>query len=217
MTRIKEFNSAAMGQFIENRSSNAPVSETGRTTSEQIFALRDCGSHYALMTGQGMNKDERPLGCHLCLGSEGRGSKQRASEYACIADRKIKQVFPEGRIIIEARLLPNHSGGFDFTIEWVDKEGKARTIDVEVDGEQHFRKAMHGTSVEAQRELDEDKDKLALRQGRRLLRLHYRDKRRWQGKLKYAKTLAERNKRYHWVLYSESYNRNDRMWKTEKK
>lgn len=217
VNKKKAFNSVAIEQFVENRTSNAPLEETGRATNDRILALRDCGNHYALLTGQGMNKDERPLGCHICKGSIGRGSKQQASSHVEAANATIKRVFPKAKIITEARVLAKFNGGLDFTIEWVDTKGKARVIDVEVDGESHFQKSIHGSHPELQGLIDKEKDDLVLRHGRRMLRLHFNDKSRWVDNLLFAKKQAEENERQIWILYSLSYGRKKDRYRKIKK
>lgn len=217
VNKKQSFNSPVKKQFVENRSTNAPVEETGRATSELVLGLRECGNHYALMTGQGWNKDDHHVGCHLCDGCTGRGTKQRASQHAVTANTKIKRVFPEARVITEARVLRHFPAGMDFTIEWADQRGKARVIDVEVDGEQHFRKPIHGTQPGHQQRKDKDKDEFALSHGRRVLRLHYNDKPRWQENLEYAKKQAEKNNSQAWVLFSLSYGRKKGRYRKIKK
>ena len=89
----------------------------------------------------------------------------------------------------------------DFTVEFEDGRGRTQTLDVEVDGEQHFVGNYHGTGAEEQRAVDREKDELVMAQGRRLLRLHFKDKRRWAANFQWAKL----NMNTPFVAYSLSY------------
>lgn len=205
----KKHNRSAFKHVREVKGENKQLEDIGRTSNQRLIAVRTCGKHYSLVTAQGFNKDELPHGCHVCPNHLGRGATQPASDHVQTAVRIISELFPGAKIIFEARVIKGFNGGVDITIEFKDSRGETKEIDVEVDGEQHFKKQHHKTTAEEQREVDERKDTLALQQGRCLVRLHYNDRSRWGDTLKMARKLAKFNKRQNWILYSLSYRKNN--------
>jgi hypothetical protein len=201
----KKHNRSAFKQVREVKGEKKQLKHIGRTSKQRLLAVRTCGKHYSLVTAQGFNKDELPHGCHVCPNHLGRGATQPASDHVHTAVRISSELFPGARIIFEARVIKGFNGGVDITIEYKDSRGETKEIDIEVDGEQHFKKQYHKTSAQEQREIDERKDTMALEQGRRLVRLHYNDRNRWGDTLKMGRKLAESNRNQNWILYSLSY------------
>lgn len=172
--------------------------------------MRTCGRHYALLTVQGSNKDERPLGCHLCEAGESRQAKRAASQYELQADVVIRELFPcEAKVITEARVLKGFNGGMDFSILY-EGGGCQRTIDIEVDGEHHFKGNIHQESSARQRQVDDQKDGMALNANRHLLRLHYEDIGYWDREITRARKVVEEDQHRSNVFYSKSYGRKNK-------
>lgn len=172
--------------------------------------MRTCGLHYALLTVQGSNKDERPLGCHICKPGESRQAKRAASQYELQADVTIRKLFPSpARVITEGRVLKGFNGGMDFSILF-EGGGCQRTIDIEVDGEHHFKGKIHQESSAKQRQVDAQKDAMALNANRHLLRLHYEDRAYWEREIKRAKRVVEEDQHRSNVFYSKSYVRKNK-------
>lgn len=205
----KKHNRSAIKHVQEVRGEKKQLKDIGRTSNQKVLAVRTCGQHYSLVTAHGFNKDELPHGCHVCPNHLGRGAPQTASDHVQTAVQIISELFPGTRLIFEARVIKGFSGGVDITIEFKDSHGETKEIDVEVDGEQHFKKQHHKTTAQEQRKIDEEKDTLALEQGRRLIRLHYNDRNRWGDTLNMGRALAETNKNQNWVLYTLSYGKNN--------
>jgi hypothetical protein len=86
-----------------------------------------------------------------------------------------------------------------------------RRLEIDIDGEQHFSKSMHGTSPQQQHAADERKDEEAWRQGRCVLRLHWKDQDRWPAKINAAINLATRPSLCKFLLYTRSYRKKDRQ------
>lgn len=194
-----------MSKTVEVRGTGAPLSSLGRTSSCSGLIERTCGKHWALLTLQGANKDERFLGCHYCEPYENRTAKQRASRYAINASNLIPECFPdEAKVIIEARVLKGFNGGMDFTIEY-KHQNETKVLDIEVDGEQHFKGQHHETTAAEQREIDKEKDRMALEQKRHLLRLHFKDERGWRREIMHARRVIETKSYRRNVFYSYSY------------
>lgn len=161
------------------------------------------------MTAEGLNKVDELLGCHLCEGHNGRGARQKASEYEKIANNKLIHTFNNPIIVTQARVLTGFNGGMDFTIYWHDSKGRELSLNVEVDGEHHFEKPFQNQEIGEQRDIDEEKDRLVMEQKRRLVRLHYKDTRRWELNLKYGRQKTEKNPNAAFIAYSLSYNKNN--------
>ena len=205
MRKIKKHNRSVMSQTVEVRETGAPLSSLGRTSSYNVVIKRTCGKHWALLTLQGANKDERFLGCHYCEPDENRIAKQRASYYAIKAAETIPGCFPdEAKVIIEARVLEGFNGGMDFTVEY-KHQNMTKVLDIEVDGQQHFEGQYHQTTAEEQREIDKKKDRMALEQKRHLLRLHYNDLSFWRREIEHARHVIETKSYRRNVFYSYSY------------
>ena len=205
MRKIKKHNGSVICRTVEVRGTNAPLGCLGRTSSYNVLTERTCGKHWALLTLQGANKDERFIGCHYCEPEENRIAKQKASYYAIQAANLIPRCFPaESKVIIEARVLDGFNGGMDFTVEY-KHQNMTKVLDIEVDGQQHFRGQYHQTTAAEQREIDKRKDHLAIEQKRHLLRLHYSDINHWAREIRYARTVIETKSYRRNVFYSYSY------------
>jgi hypothetical protein len=152
-----------------------------------------------------MNRSNRSLACGLCHGAGGRGAVKEASTHAKTADVLVRRIFRGSTFITEARWLKGFNSGMDITIEGKTTWGEPFTLDVEIDGEQHFHKPFKNEPVYLQREVDKRKDRLAVAAGRRLLRLHYNDKRRWAKAIADAKERVYRNPTAAWVEKTKSY------------
>ena len=96
----------------------------------------------------------------------------------------------------ESHLLPAPpgQGGKPFDI-YFPELGLA----VEVDGAYHFVGSMHGMPAEAQYAWDRRVDDACMRQGQRLVRLHYRDEQEWAGAVLAALSSKDT------VTYTSSY------------
>ncbi len=162
------------------------------------------------MTSEGLNKIDEERGCHLCEGHLGKGAPKRGSELEILADKKIRYAF-KGRqptSITQARVLKDFKGGMDFTLLWDDLcTGRKLCLDIEVDGEQHFDKPFRMSDTKDQKRVDQEKDKLSLEQNRKLVRLHFKDTRRWEANVLFGIKLAERNPNSSFIAYSLSYNK----------
>lgn len=207
----EKFNKNAQEQFVCTAAGCGSIETIGRTSDERVFAKRTCGKHFAQMTAEGLNKSKSLLGCHLCVGHKGRGAQQKASKYELCAEKRIRDVFPDSKIITQSRTLEGFNGGMDFSIRWEDTRGRDFTMDVEVDGEQQFVKPYEANKGGRQRTVDEEKDRRVIEQQRRLVRLHFEDIRRWGANLSYAKLIAERNPKRTFIVYSLSYRKDHIM------
>jgi hypothetical protein len=173
----------------------------GRWGKEQRFFNRLCGRHLALISPEAVNKNPHALECTICQAPEQLSAgKKGASSYEIKAARDIASV-ARCPVVTQARTVKNCNGGTDFTIMLLG----GGQLDVEVDGEQHFESDYHDTSKEAQRATDQVKDGLSLQQGRRRVRLHYRDAGMWVPKIRGAIILASLFPNYGFNLYTPSY------------
>ena len=184
---------------------NVKLEGVGKHSSQRVLARRLCKVHHAFLSAQAINRSNRSLGCPLCPDAAGRGTATKASSYAKRVDALVRVTFRGATFITEARWLKGFNGGMDMTIEGTNTAGKPFTLDVEIDGEQHFKKPMRNKAFGEQREIDMRKDQLALAAGRRLLRLHYVDRRTWAKTIVKAQERLEREPSTAWVMYTNAY------------
>lgn len=151
--------------------------------------------------------------CIFCLGKENltKGSKP-ASLYAQQVDELLRQHAAVLLLITEAKVLNGRFGAFDFSVLLRSPSGSTgwRRLEIEIDGEQHFSKGMHGTSPQQQQAVDERKDKAAWAAGRCLLRLHCKDTRSWRAKINAAIDLATQPSPSKFLHYTSSYRKRNR-------
>lgn len=136
-----------------------------------------------------------------------------ASNFAQTACSLLQRLHGVQLIITEARVLGGNYGGFDFSVKLScpDDSRGYRRPEVEVDGEQHFTKTMHNTTVQQQRAADRRKDGAAWEAHRCLVRLHYADEARWLCKLWQAVRRATQPARSKFIMYTISYGLKDRV------
>lgn len=185
----------------------------GRDARQKIIVERSCGKHCAELTVQAANERESWEHCIYCA-AEGSLPKniKPASALAKAADQLLQAHPAVERIITEAKVLNGKFGGFDFSVVLrcpTDVEGSSqqRRLEVEVDGVQHFRRCMHGTTAQRQKGVDRRKDKAAWEAGRCLVRLHHLDLRVWDRKIAQALHRATKPCRKRFVLYTSTYNK----------
>lgn len=120
-------------------------------------------------------------------------------------------------LITEAKVLNGTCGGFDFSALLCGKPGSTdeRRLEVEVDGTQHFVSDMYDTTAEAQQAADARKDAAAWKQGRCVLRLHYKDRRRWAQAISKAIDRATRPSKLKFLCYTRSYDKRLRIGRAE--
>lgn len=198
---VKQFDESVARQWHHELNAPVVLENVGRGTKKKRIFQRRCGCHFAWMSPEGAHKRDNALSCSLCQEGEELGKKQPASEHAKSAAAILGRTLEKSIIITEAHVLKDFAGAMDFTI-WLPF---GRIMDVEVDGEHHFVRGHHNNLVEEQNEVDAKKDKLALEQGRRLVRLHYLDKPWWPEMLKTATIIAMQCPKITWVLYTKSY------------
>lgn len=139
-----------------------------------------------------------------------------ASSLARTAEQLLRAQHGVQLIITEAKVLNSTHGGFDFSVVLPCPPGSLgstapRRLEIEVDGQQHFTKALHGTSAQRQQAADRRKDKEAWRQGRCLLRLHHLDQTKWAAHIREAVRLATLPSPKSFLLYTRSYSKRDRV------
>lgn len=120
-------------------------------------------------------------------------------------------------LITEAKVLNGTHGGFDFSALLCGTPGSAdeRRLEIEVDGPQHFISDMFDTTAEAQQAADARKDAAAWKQGRCVLRLHYKDRRRWAQAVSKAIDRATRPSKLKFLCYTRSYDKRLRIGRAE--
>lgn len=206
MRRKKDHCQNSIDQIVTCRPDpSVSLDAVGKHSSQRVLAKRRCKIHYAHLTAQAINRSNRSLGCPLCPGAEGRGAATGASRYAKRADKLVRSYFPGATFITEARWLKNFSGGMDMTVEGTNSWGQPFSLDIEIDGEQHFRKPFRNRPIYLQREIDKRKDRLAQEQGRRLLRLHFADNKSWGKHISAAKERVNREPDNPWLMRTPSY------------
>lgn len=92
---------------------------------------------------------------------------------------------------------------FDFCVHTFD--GVRIDLFIEIDGEQHISKGMHGRTVDEQRAIDNEKDVLVLKNHMRLLRLQYKDVSHTSKWFREAVDECKAGRSF--VMYSYSYNK----------
>ena len=171
---------------------------------------RRCRRHFAELSVQGANKTGSWVHCNYC---DRRDSLPKGwhppSFYATSADVLLRSLPHVRHILSEVKALKGKHGPFDFSLMLQPaRPGLPEPrLDVEVDGRQHFICAMHGTTAQQQRAVDQRKDEAAWKAGRCLVRLHYLDCSRWRQLLLEAVRRARLHPRQRFILYSPSYAR----------
>lgn len=192
-------------QFVSGWREVIHVGTIAKCSTARVILKRTCGKHFHCLTLKAANRTDEKFGCHLCAPKQGRGARSKPSEWECLADSVIRDVFQGARVVTQTKVLPDHGGAVDFMVEW----GGAGRLLVEVDGEQHHRGGYYGLRHEVQRAVDGDKDEAALELGAGLVRLHCWDSARWAPRLKAARKLAQRRNNRGFVLYTSSYKTKD--------
>jgi hypothetical protein len=214
MVRIKKKHELkTFRQVAELRGESTSLSDIGRTSTQRVLALRNCQKHYALLTLRALNRKKTAHGCHICeydsWAENDKPGAPQVSRFTVDAAEVIPGCFPpDAKIITEARILKDFGGGMDFTVEYKHR-GATRVLHIEVDGEQHFTKPCHGTSVQEQRQVDKERNKKVLSQRRHMLRLHYQDQGSWPDEIKRARARIESDSSRSNVMFSHSYKNND--------
>lgn len=161
--------------------------------TRQLFQYDGCGCYGYKQLRTLRRRGQAALACP----EHGRG--RGPSQLLCRVRSALQQAVPEsGPIVLEACLLPDSSKPFDM---WLPRWG----IAVEVDGEQHFRGAMHSTSAAAQYARDRQVDEACRRHRLRLLRCHYQDDRQWGSAAQRAVAAVKANPHCSFVFFTGSY------------
>ena len=192
-----------------------PVPSGLGTDSRRTYAWqRQCRQHFAELTVQAANKSGSWVNCIYCQRQESLPKGWHvASYYAATAAELLRLVRGVRHIFTEAKVLKGTCGAFDFSLVLCPgQQGQEeRRLEVEVDGEQHFSKPMHGTTANQQRAADRRKDEAAWQHGRCLVRLHYLDSSRWLQVLQDAVRRATLPHRNRFIIYSTSYGLRNRV------
>lgn len=217
----KEWIPAAVGYWDKEYNNEPEPPAVGIDARLRFVWQRRCGKHWAEMTAQGANKSGSWVHCIYCDSKENLPKGwMEPSEYAAQAARMLGELAVVERIFTECKVLGGTYGGFDFSLALRPSQPgqERRRLEVEVDGPQHFTKAMHDTTAQQQRESDCCKNEEAWKQGRCVVRLHYLDCWRWKPVLQEAIRLAMLPSRKRFILWSVSYARLRRIgeWKVSK-
>lgn len=123
------------------------------------------------------------------------------------AIRSVLDKWFDGRYRVEEKMLKGKHGPVDFRL--VDSG-----LLIEGDGSQHIKKAMYGTTLDAQSEIDNVKDERALDLKQRVLRIHFMDEpyiSYWVGRaLSLCAALNRTNNDRGFIMFSTKYNRDVR-------
>ena len=161
----------------------------------QLFQYAGCGCYGYKQLRTLRRRGQAALACPE------HGSSRRPSQLLCSVRSAMQQAVPDlGPVVLEACLLPGSSKPFDM---WLPRW----RIAVEVDGEQHFRGAMHSTSAAAQYARDRAVDAACRQQRLRLLRCHYQDDRQWGSAAQRAVAAVKANPHCSFVYCTGSYRR----------
>lgn len=162
--------------------------------SQYIYFAYDCG---CLGYKQIRTLRRRGIAALQCP-EHGDGGRQ-LSQLQLAVKAGLQQACPElGPVVMEAQLLNRLQHPFDL---WLPKWG----IAAEVDGPQHFTSNMHSKSVAAQQRRDRKIDAACTKQGLRLLRLHYADRKQWGSLLQWALQQVRQNPHCRFVKGTASY------------
>lgn len=159
----------------------------------QLFQYAACGCY-----GYKQLRTLRRRGA-AALACPEHGRDRGPSQLLCDVRSAMQQAVPElGPAVLEACLLPGSSKPFDM---WLPRWG----IAVEVDGEQHFRGAMHSTSAATQYARDRQVDAACRQHRLRLLRCHYQDDKQWGSAAQRAVAAVLANPHCSFVFFTGSY------------
>lgn len=129
-------------------------------------------------------------------------SHARAAEPAIQAVAFLPPLLPF--LVTESNWLRGKWGAFDFSFPVQTRWG-LRWVHVDVDGEIHDIKPRPGEHIGKQQDRDRRKGSEALKQGRMLVRLHYRDGGDWGPALDMAASYAQQEQPVTFVIYTHSY------------
>ena len=213
----RESDEFVKGSFADETNDGRDIERVGRASSHKVVLKRGCGRHFACITMDAANKRRLQhafIHCKICADSSGpkRGKKRRrtASSYEKSAAKVLDYVFDGKTIITECHHLGKGAGPTDFTVV-LDNNIDGRLLLVEVDGIQHHHKGYQGTSLEEQKQCDDEKNEMYLAAGMKVVRLHYKDESHWQDVLKEAKKLASNDPTTPFILYTLKYAKKDRL------
>lgn len=150
--------------------------------------------------------------CIYCSGPSLPPGIQPASKHAAAAEELLRAHPNVQLIMTEAKVLNGKWGGYDCSALLRPAPGSTQQhrVEVDTDGPQHFSKGMHKTTPQQQRAADRRKDQAAWKKGRRVLRLHHADQHEWAEKIAEAVRLANSPNYRALLLYTSSYNKQDR-------
>ena len=138
------------------------------------------------------------------------------SSYARLAEGLVRAASSESYIATEWRALRGGSyGGFDFSFPVRAASGEIRWVHVDVDGQGHTQRGLHGETVTDQQARDREKDDAAWAAKLMLVRLHHRDLREWFPRLRAAAYVAAQPRQGRFVFYTKSHRELGLSTKTE--
>ena len=178
---------------------------------------RNCRCHAAELTVQAANRDAFATCIYCDDPASLPAGVSPASDHARYAAELLRAEPSVQLLFTETKVLNGTHGGFDFSALLRGKPGIAdeRRLEIEVDGPQHFISNMYDTTAEAQQEADARKDAAAWRQGRCVLRLHYKDRSRWAQAVRRAIDRATRPSKLKFLCYTRSYDKRARIARAE--
>lgn len=202
----KRWNDECKRSYCEEINANPLPENVGKASKTKKFFRRGCGKHLAFISVETANKPPTEQSwhhCKLCRSDEKKAS-QGERRFAEIVQRKMPQAW-----VVTQPCLLQKEGAVDFLLMSYDGAEIGRCqptcLLVEIDGRQHYDDNMHNTTAEQQWDRDRRKDKKALKEGFKLLRLHGQEKGEWEKELERAYAAAKKKPNAAFNFYSTQY------------
>ena len=198
-----------------------------KCSTDKCTFWRECKHHVVLLSAEAANKE--PVGrqraqpawrrCRFCSKSSkqpDRGQPSQVAKHALDLLEHLASAHGSLPVYTESRAVQGgRCGAMDFGLavrrlnNSSSSSNQPLIIWVEVDGEQHLKRAMHETSAADQQVTDRTREQLAVQQGLRLVRLYEHDSHAWHSKLLEAINIAQQHPTCAFVLYTKSYHLKD--------
>ncbi len=167
-----------------------------------------CGvlTHITIKSVRAVTRNPNGLECSRCGAScdSGRvtGGSSSHERAAWEALRELEVAW-----CVEVRLIPMWNGGIDIFLPWGPNDQRIN-LAIMVDGEGHFDEGhkIHGISIDKQHTTDREFEILAQQKRLSILRLHYKDRKRYRAYIEHAINVLVNNGKDKFPMYSWNLN-----------
>ncbi len=162
-----------------------------KSDPRQFYFYKPCRKHFTVRTIQSMEQNPAGIHCGACNNVHESEGERTLCKFFDKPDSNVM-------FLLGDKLLKGRFGAVDFYLV-------PYKLAVEYDGQGHFTKPYHNTSIQEQNDRDRRKDAEYWSQGHNLVRVHYADVACYAGAIALAFSLYRQDKQQQFHVYSLAY------------